>query len=98
MLEDFLFLFLYNLWQILHFAAQKYSAFKKSMGLSTRALKMDSLDIDPRSEFNVARLSSTRHADYAHCTAHALSQSTPRAARPDWGCMEAKWSLNNPDP
>ena len=35
-----------------------------------------------------ACMSSTRHIDYAHCTAHALSRSTARA---DWIRIKAVW-------
>ena len=50
------------------------------MGLSTRALKLDSLDLDPRSVFHVVshELHMTRTLRALHCWtgSHALSRST----------------------
>ena len=75
------------------------------MRLSTRSLKPDSLDPDSM----WSRMSSTRHADYAHCTAgldlmaHILSRSsrstvtkhsTHTAQIFDQGCVDVKWSLD----
>ena len=37
------------------------------LGLSTRALKPDSLDPDPQSAFIGSRVSSTRYTNYVHC-------------------------------
>ena len=48
-------------------------------------------------------VSSTRHADYSHCSTSgldlthcpgALSRSTAGSPDPDWGRVKAKWSLN----
>ena len=65
----------------------------QNMRLSTRAMQMDSLDPDSM----WSRMSSTRHADYVHCTAwpRALARSTARSSDPDRGRMETKWSLNS---
>ena len=45
------------------------------MGLSTLALKTDSLDPDSRSGFNVVARELIRHAEYAHCTADWISRT-----------------------
>ena len=70
------------------------------MGLSTRALKSDSLDLDPRSGFNVvlheldtARRLHTTGLDLTHCP-RALSRSTAGRLDPDRDHVEAKWSLD----
>ena len=71
------------------------------MGLSTRALKTDSLDPDAPSGFNVvARELHTAcrlRALHSLTGSHALSRSTSRNSDPDRGRVEAKWSLN-PNP
>ena len=77
-----------------------------SMGLSARVLKPDSLIRIPDPDSMWCCVSSTRHVDYAHCTAgleltstllRALSRRTARSSDPDRCRVEAKWSLN-PDP
>ena len=72
------------------------------MGLSTRALKPDSLDPDPRSAFNVVsrdlhmacRLHALHCLTGTHALLRALSRSTASSLDPDRGRVEAKWSLN----
>ena len=70
----------------------------ETMGLSTRALKTDSLDPDPRSGFNVyvRKLHTARRLRELHCLtgSHALSCSIAHSSDPDRGHVEAKWSLN----
>ena len=73
------------------------------MGLSTRALKLNSPDPD----LMWSRVSSTRHANYMHCTAGldlthcpgALSHSTARSLDPDCGFVgqSGLW-IRIPDP
>ena len=73
------------------------------LGLSTRALKPDSLDLDPRSRFNAVLCELHTDADYAHCTArldltHCHARSTACSSGPDGGHVEAQWSLDaDPD-
>ena len=68
------------------------------LGLSTWALKTDSLDPDSQSEFNVVtrELHTARRLRALHCVtgSRALSRSTARSTDPDQGHVEAKWSLN----
>ena len=72
------------------------------MGLSTQALKPNSLDPDSM----WCRVRSTRHANYSYCTAgldltHSCTlpehcQAAQHAAYdPDQGRVEAKWSLGS---
>ena len=72
-----------------------------TMGLTTRVLKTDSLDADPRSRFNVVprEFHTARRLRALHCLtgSHALSRGTARSSDPDRGRVEAKWS-SNPDP
>ena len=68
------------------------------MGLSTRALKPDSQDPDPRSAFNVVsrELHTAWRLRALHCLTgtytllRALSRSTARSSDPDRGRVEAK--------
>ena len=59
---------------------------------STRALKTDSLDTDPRSGFNVVarELHTARRLRELHCLtgSHALSRRTARSSDPDRGRVE----------
>ena len=70
-----------------------------TLGLSTRALKTDSLDPDPQSGFNVAAraLHTARRLRALYCLtrSHALSRSTAHSSDPDRDCVEGKWSLNS---
>ena len=70
------------------------------MGLSTQALKPDSLEPDRNPNSMWSCLSSTRHVDYAHCITglnhcrEILSLSTAGSSDPDHGRVEAEWSLD----
>ena len=72
--------------------------YRLSLGLSTRALKTNSLVPDLRSRFNVVacELHTPHRLRALHCLtgSHALSHSTPRSSDLDRGRVEAKWSLD----
>ena len=78
-----------------------WTLYRVPMWLSTRTLKPDSLDADPRSRFNMYfhELHMARRLSALHCwtVSRALSRSTAHNLDPDWGHVEAKWSLN-PNP
>ena len=68
------------------------------MGLSTRALETDSLNMDPGSGFNVVvrELHMARRLHALHCELDLTYCHTTTACSSDLdrGRVEAKWSLN----
>ena len=64
------------------------------MRLSTRALKPDSLDPDPRFGFKVVGVISTWHADYTRIAlldwiSRTVTQNGKHYMDPNRGCVEA---------